>query len=204
MSSPANQPDPWLYVVTDVEVDGPWPGPSSMRAFASVAVRADGSVAGEFEAVLEPLPGAAPDPDTHAWFQTHPEAWAAATTDPEPVPQVLVRWVTWVRALPRPRAFAASPIVFDAIWMDYYLRRYTRCGVVSGPYETDPLFDHGAVCIRSYAAAVTGRPVGDISPHTLPREWFGGVPHSHRAIDDARGYAALLAELLSRSGAVRP
>ena len=54
-------PDPWIYVVTDIETDGPWPGPNSMRSFASVAVSLDGVEHGRFEAVLEELPGAAPD-----------------------------------------------------------------------------------------------------------------------------------------------
>ncbi|ANS78535.1 hypothetical protein SGUI_1139 [Serinicoccus hydrothermalis] len=195
--------DDWLYLVTDIEVDGPWPGPNSMRSFASVAVRETGEEVDAFEAVLEPLPGAAPHPDTLAWFQGHPEAWAAATTDPEPVPEVMSRWVEWVRSLPRPRAFAASPIAFDGTWMDHYLRRFTRYGLTQGPYETDTLFDHGALCLRSYAAAVLGRPVGEISPHTLPPEWLGEAGHTHRAIDDARGYAHLLGELMRRSGAVR-
>lgn len=196
-----DHPDDWVYIVTDIETDGPWPGPNSMRAFASVALRADGGTLGEFEAVLEPLPGAAPNPGTRAWFQRHPEAWAATTTDPEPVPAALDRYVAWVAALPRPRALAASPLIFDGLWMDVYLRRFTRYGVGMGPHEQDTLFDHGALCLRSYAAAVTGRPVGDVSPHTLPQEWFGGHAHSHRAIDDARGYAALLVELMARSRA---
>ena len=47
-----------VYVVTDIEVDGFTPGPHSMLSFASVAVTAAGEQVGEFEAVLEPLPGA--------------------------------------------------------------------------------------------------------------------------------------------------
>lgn len=44
-----------VYVVTDIEVDGFVPGPHSM--LASVAVTASGEHVGEFEAVLERLPG---------------------------------------------------------------------------------------------------------------------------------------------------
>ncbi|MFH9352772.1 hypothetical protein [Kitasatospora sp. NPDC017646] len=40
----------WNYVVTDIEVDGPWPGANSMRSFASVATTMDGRTFGEFEA----------------------------------------------------------------------------------------------------------------------------------------------------------
>ena len=187
--------DPTIYVVTDIEVDGPWPGPNSMRSFASVAVTMDGAEHGRFEAVLDELPGAAPNAKTRAWFDTMPEVWAAATADPQPVADVLAGYVRWVRSLPGPTAFAASPLAFDGPWIDYYLRRFTRYGIVQGPYEEDRLFDGPGLCIRSYAAAVTGRPVAALSPDALPAAWFGDVPHTHRAIDDALGYANLLVNL---------
>ena len=196
-----NTTDDWTYVVTDIETDGPWPGANSMRSFASVAVTATGEQVGVFEAVLDPLPGAAPNPDTLAWFRTQPEAWAAATTDPRPILDVLNDFTGWVRGLPGRRMFAASPITFDGGWIDYYLRRFTRYGLAQGPYETERIFDGPGLCLRSYAAAVTGLPVADAGPGELPAEWFGNVPHTHRAIDDALGYAHLLAELFRRSGA---
>lgn len=191
--------EPWVYVVTDIEVDGPWFGANSMRSFASVAVAEDGRELGVFEAVLEPLPGAAPNPDTFAWFQTQPEAWAAATLDPRPVSAVLEEFVAWVQALPAPRDFAAFPLGFDGGWIDAYLRRFTRYGVVQGPYETDRLFHGAGLCLRSYAAAVLGRRNGEMTAASLPPSWLGHVPHTHRAIDDARGYAHLLTVLLTRS-----
>ncbi len=192
-------PDKWIYVVTDIETDGAWPGPHSMRSFASVAVTSDGVERGVFEAVLEPLPGAQPNPDTYAWFQTQPESWAAATTDPRAVAEVMAGFVAWVRDLPGPRVFAASPITFDGNWIDYYLRRFTRYGLVPGPYETDVLFHGPGLCLRSYAAAVTGRPVAELSVQTLPPEWLGDIEHTHRAIDDARGYAHLLGVLFRQA-----
>lgn len=106
--------------MTDVELDGPWPGVHSMRSFASVAVSLDGTEHGRFEAVLEPLPGTAPDAKTMEWFQTQPEAWQAATTDPESVPDVMARYVDWLKTLPRPRTFAAFPMSLDGPWIDYY------------------------------------------------------------------------------------
>lgn len=193
--------DPWVYIVTDIETDGPWPGANSMRSFASVAVKTDGVEIDRFEAVLEPLPGATTNADTHAWFQTVPDAWAAATDNPAPIPEVMAAYVAWLTSLPEPRTFAASPIAFDGGWVDYYLRRFTSFGLVQGPYERDVLFQGPGLCLRSYAAAVTGRPVADVSPASLPADWFGDVEHTHRAIDDARGYANLLGELFRRSGA---
>lgn len=191
--------DPWVYVVTDIETDGPHPGPNSMRSFASVAVSLDGTEHGRFEAVLEELPGAAPNPRTLEWFQSVPEAWAAATENPRPISNVMADYVTWVKALPGATMFAASPMAFDGCWIDYYLRRFTNYGVVQGPDEEDRLFDGVGLCIRSYAAAVTGQPTANVSPETMPAEWFGDVEHTHRAIDDALGYANLLVMLASKA-----
>jgi hypothetical protein len=66
-----------IYVSTDIEADGPIPGPYSMLSFASAAVRADGTPADTFAANLAALPGASADPATMAWWDAHPEAWAA-------------------------------------------------------------------------------------------------------------------------------
>ena len=190
--------DDWVYVVTDVEFDGPWPGPNSMLSMASVAVRLDGTRHGEFEAVLKPLPGAGPNPATLAWFQTQPEAWLAATTGRRPVADVMSDYVGWVRGLPARRMFASSPLALDAVWVDYYLRRFTTYAVLQGPDEPDPLFTGPGLCIRSFAAGVTGRPVADLAADAFPSAWLGEVSHSHRAIDDARGYANLLVHLASQ------
>jgi len=185
--------------VTDVELDGPWPGINSMRSFASVAVTADGVEHGRFEAVLEPLPGTAPDAATMAWFDTQPGAWEAATRDPEPVVQVMERYVSWLQDLPWPRMFAAFPLALDGIWMDHYLRRFTPYGIRQGHHEEDRLFVGGGLCLRSYAAAVTGESAGIVDVDTLPSAWFGEVEHTHRAIDDTVGYANLLVELFRRA-----
>jgi DNA polymerase III epsilon subunit-like protein len=189
------------YVVTDIEATGFTPGRHSMMSFASVAVSGDGTEHGRFEATLAELPGSEWDPGTRAWFENdEPEALAAATPDPRDPGEVMRDFVSFVLGLDGPRIFVAHPVAFDASWIDHYLRRFTDHQVLDGLYAVDPLF-HDTLCLRSYAAAVTGRCVRDVSPATLPSEWFGQVPHTHRAIDDALGYAHLLAELFIRAGA---
>jgi hypothetical protein len=75
---------PSYYGVTGCEFDGPTPGINSMLSFGSAAVSTDGAALGEFEAVLEPLDGAVRDEATMAFRTRHPQAWAAATENPEP------------------------------------------------------------------------------------------------------------------------
>ena len=45
---------------------------------------------------------------------------------------------------------------------------------------------------------MTGAAPATFTVHDLPTSWFGDVPHTHRAIDDALGYAMLLRTLLTR------
>ncbi len=103
--------------MTDIEVDGFVPGPHSMLAFASVAVTASGEHVGEFEAVLERLPGAQPHPDTWSWWLSQPpEVLAASTVGARPVPEVMADFVTWVQGLGEEREFVASPAAPGDIW----------------------------------------------------------------------------------------
>lgn len=187
------------YVVVDIEADGPTPGANSMLSFAAVALSSSGAFVGEFETVLAPLPGAAPDPNTLAWFATQPEAWAAATTNPRDPAAAIADFVAWGFGFVGRRVFAASPLAFDGFWIDYYLRRFADRPLVPPPHPgPEPLFHGHGLCIRSYAAAALSRPAWRCSAADLPLELLGGEPHTHRAIDDARGYAHLLRYLLQR------
>lgn len=186
------------YVVTDIEVNGPTPGQHSMLAFASVAVDSKGEEIDWFEAVLETLPGAGEDPITMGWFQGLPEAWAAATTNPEPPEEVMQRYAEWVRGLPGEPVFAAHPIAFDGAWIDYYLRRFAGIRMLKGPWEGERLFYTAGLCVQAFAAAKLGRPLWECNHDSYEPAWMGHVPHSHRSIDDARGYANLLKTLFRK------
>lgn len=187
---------PYLYIVTDCEFDGPTPGANSMLSFGSVAVSAAGRILGAFEAVLEPLEGAERDPDTMAFWRAHPEAWAAATADPQPAAMVVERFSGWIRSLGGEPIFAAHPVALDGPWIDFYLRRFTGRPLLEGPWISDRLFRHAPLCLMSMVAGRTGRGQWECDVDRYPSEWLGAVEHTHRAIDDARGYANLLSFLI--------
>lgn len=189
-----------IYVVTDVEIDGPAPGRHSMLSFASVAVAPDGRRHGEFEAVLGRLDGASPDPETMAFWRTRPDAYAAATGNPEPPGAVMERFVDWVRGLPGDAIFAAHPLALDGLWIDAYLQRFTRERLIEGPWRPDRLFRSAPLCLASFAAGRLGWPTWECDVRRYPAGWLGGHDHTHRSIDDARGYAHLLVSLMGRDG----
>jgi hypothetical protein len=193
------EPPITTFVVTDIEADGPSPLGSSMLSFASVACDAAGKVIDEFEAVLEPRSDRSPSPDTMAWWETQPEAWTAATTDPEPAEIVMPRYADWVEGLPGFHVFAAAPIIFDGLWMDHYLEIYAGTRALGGPFKTRQIFRGGGVCIYTLAGALRGAEYLKWGMQRVPADWFGNIVHSHKAIDDARGFANVLAKLFEIS-----
>src|SRR5580698_8916186 len=89
-----------IYVSTDVESDGPIPGPNSMLSFASAAYRADKTLVGTFEVNLSLLPGAVGDPKTMEWWRTQPDAWASCGSNLRDPAEAMPAYVTWLRSLP--------------------------------------------------------------------------------------------------------
>jgi hypothetical protein len=197
--APIDPTQPTTFVVTDIEADGPNPLESSMLSFASVACDVAGHVLDEFEAVLSPRADRRSDPDTMAWWATQPEAWKHATENPEPPEVVMPRYADWVDSLPGYRVFAAAPIIFDGLWMDHYLSTFAGTRVLGGPFRSRQIFRGGGVCLYTMAGALRGAEYLKWGMQRVPSEWYGHVPHSHRAIDDARGFANVLSKLFSIS-----
>ncbi|MGB3026933.1 DNA polymerase III subunit epsilon [Paradevosia shaoguanensis] len=187
------------FVVTDIEADGPTPLHSSMLSFASVAISATGERFGEFEAVLKPRQDRKADETTMAWWQTQPEAWEAATANAEAPEIVMPRYADWVESLPGFRVFAAAPMIFDGLWMDHYLDEFAGTRVLGGPFKTRQIFRGGGVCLYTMAGALRGAPYLNWGMQRVPAEWYGHIEHTHKAIDDARGFANVLVKLFSIS-----
>lgn len=90
---------PEIYVSTDVETDGPIPGPNSMLSFASAAYLADKTLVSTFSANLDTLPDASGDAETTAFWESEPVAWAACRENPQEPAEALKRYVEWVESL---------------------------------------------------------------------------------------------------------
>ncbi|MEV6346267.1 exonuclease [Actinoplanes sp. NPDC051851] len=176
-----------IYVSTDVETDGPIPGPHSMLSFGSAAYRADGSLISTFAANLETLPEAAGDPRTTAWWETQPEAWKACREDPRNPAEAMHAYRNWLDRLPGKPVFVAYPAGFDFTFVYWYLIRFTG---------TSP-FSHSALDIKSYAMSLLGTEFRKTVKRSMPKRWFGDFPHSHVALDDAIEQGALFCAMLA-------
>lgn len=97
------------------------------------------------------------------------------TDGPDPGPNSMRRYAQWLSSLPWPRVFASHPLFFGAgIDLPSFIAR--RMGM-----------DYAACERRAY-----------------PASWFEGYEHTHRAIDDALGCAAVLKHVLTFPEEPRP
>lgn len=175
-----------IYVSTDVETDGPIPGPHSMLSFASAAYTADKTLVATFSANLEVLDGASAHPETARWWATQPEAWAACRKDLQKPDAAMRAYVHWIRALNGKPVFVAYPAGFDFLFVYWYLLRF----VGESP------FGHSALDMKSYAMAVLKTGYRDSTKRNMPRDWFDQLPHTHVALDDAIEQGALFCNML--------
>jgi hypothetical protein len=180
---------PEIYVSTDVETDGPIPGPHSMLSFASAAYQPDKTLRGTFTANLETLPGARGDPGTLNWWQSHPEAYQATRTDLEDPEAALRRYAAWVNSLPGKPVFVAYPAGFDFLFVYWYLMRFTG----SSP------FSFSALDVKTYAMAVLKLGYRECTKRNMPKRWFDPLPHKHVALDDALEQGALFCNMLAEN-----
>jgi hypothetical protein len=178
-----------IYVSTDIEADGPVPGPNSMLSFGSAAYSADKQLLGTFSANLETLPGAAADPQTAQWWSQQPEAWTACRQNLEAPETAMRRYVAWLSGLPGKPVFVAYPAAFDFMFVYWYLMRF----VGENP------FGFSALDIKTYAMAVLKKGYRESSKRSMPQHWFESHPHTHVALDDAIEQGALFSNMLAEN-----
>ena len=165
-----------IYVSTDVEADGPIPGPHSLLSLASAAFRAGGELVSTWTANLLPLPGAAADERTSQFWQRYPDAYAATQSDRRDPAEAMRAYTAWVAGLPGTPVFVAYPAGFDFTFVYWYLVRFTG----SSP------FAHSALDMKTYAMAVLRRKYRHSGKASWPRHWrHDDHAHTHIALDDA-------------------
>lgn len=181
-----------IYISTDVETDGPIPGPHSMLSMGSAAYTADKVLVSTFSANLETLPGAQAHPKTAEWWARQPDAWAESRKNLEPPEDAMRRYVAWIKSLELKPVFVAYPAGFDFMFVYWYLIRF----VGESP------FSHSALDIKSFAMALLRTDYRESTKHNLPKRWFEKLPHTHVALDDAIEQGALFCNMLKESRCV--
>ncbi|WP_427157973.1 3'-5' exoribonuclease domain-containing protein [Aliinostoc sp. HNIBRCY26] len=178
-----------IYISTDIEADGPIPGPHSMLSIGSAAYTADKQLIATFSANLETLPGASGHPQTMKWWSQQPEAWAVCRVNLQPPASVMQAYHTWLKALPGKPIFVAYPAAYDFMFVYWYLINFVG----------DSPFQHSALDIRSYAMAFLKNSYSESGKRNLPTEWLEEQPLTHIALDDAIQQGKLFCNLLQNN-----
>jgi hypothetical protein len=176
-----------IFVSTDVEADGPIPGPHSMLSFGSAAYLADKTLVDTFSVNLVPLPDAAPHPRTQAWWDNNPEARRAASVDLQDPAEAMAAYIAWLKALPGRPVFVGFPASYDFMFVYWYLMRFA---------DESP-FSHSALDIKTLAMVALDRPYRDSVKRNMPSRWFDALAHTHVALDDAIEQGALFCNILA-------
>jgi hypothetical protein len=176
-----------LYISTDIEADGPIPGPHSMLSLGSAAFTATGAMVATFSVNLETLDGASGHPHTMKWWKTQPQAWKACRRDTQPPDCAMRDYCAWVEAFDARPVFVGMPAGFDFTFVSWYLMRF----VGRNP------FTFAALDVKSFAMATLKRDFHATTRRTLPEEWLSARPHTHVALEDAIEQGELFCNMLA-------
>jgi len=187
--------DNQIYIIVDVELNGMTPGQHSILSIGAVASTADQEV-GSFYKKLLPLEDLSVDPHTMEWWKTQPEAWQEVNIDAEPAVTAIEAFRRWVKSFGKSPVFVASPLVLDYPFIKWYLDAFGGEQLFEefGPVQR-------TLDLASYTAGRLNIPLARSRRMRLPPEMTQGMPgHSHKAIDDARGYGVILRNVLMAVG----
>ena len=95
--------------------------------------------------------------------------------------------MAWLKGLPGKPVFVGYPAAYDFLFVYWYLMRFAG----------ESPFSHSALDIKSYAMAVLGCEYRSATKRNMPKAWFDPIPHTHVALDDAKGQGALFCNLLA-------
>jgi DNA polymerase III alpha subunit (gram-positive type) len=178
-----------IYCSTDVETDGPIPGPHSMLSFGSAAFNSYGKQIGTFYRNLETLPGATGAKDTMEFWAKNQSAFDLTRVDPQSPTKAMHQYVEWLKSLPGRPVFVGYPATFDFMFVYHYLMTF----VGESP------FSFSALDIKSYAMAVLKTEFKETAKRNMPKRWFPDAKHTHHALDDAIEQGLLFMNILKET-----
>lgn len=180
-----------LYIVVDIEADGPVPELYSMLSLGAVATSPNQEVSSFYRTLL-PYEKASQDPSTMEWWKNQPEAWKEVTTNTENPQQAMNDFNDWVKSLGKTAVFVANPVALDYTFVAWYLEKFTG----ENPFRNDKNVNR-TLDLRSFIAGKLDLSLTQARRVNLPKSLTIGMPkHTHNAMEDARGYAVMLRNVL--------
>lgn len=179
-----------LYFSTDVESDGPIPGPHSMLSFASAVFDINGYIGDCVGINLHLLPGACPHPDTQKFWADHPKEYLATRENlhtPETAIKFYVEWVDLVcRTNDAKPVFVAYPAGYDFMFMYWYMIKFAG---------RSP-FSFSALDMKTYSMGILKKGYRECTKRNFPKQWFTENKHTHIALEDAKEQGEIFINML--------
>jgi DNA polymerase III alpha subunit (gram-positive type) len=179
-----------IYCSTDIETNGPIPGPNSMLSFGSVAFIVENDEIkqlGKFYANLELLEGSKPDPGTEEFWQKNKEAYELTRENTKHPQLAMQQYHSWLKELPGTPVFVGYPATFDFMFVYWYLMQFVG----------DSPFSFSALDIKTFAMAIMQTPYRKSTKRNMPKRWFDkNTKHTHHALDDATEQGMLFCNML--------
>ncbi|MGD8603264.1 MAG: hypothetical protein PVF49_01695 [Anaerolineales bacterium] len=166
-------PKPELYIATDVEADGPIPGPYSMISLGmSVVGHPDQTFYTEIKPISDDF-----YPDALAVSGLDREKLLQEAPDAKTAMQMAFDWVNNLKELGTP-VFLAAPAVWDGMFVHWYFMRFVG---------QSPFSPTGAgIDLRSYWMGVSGLGwVDSRKGHIINSIGLHDLEHTHHAGEDA-------------------
>jgi hypothetical protein len=182
-----------IYISTDIESDGPIPGPHSMLSFASAAYRTDRTLLGTYTANLQLLPGATGYQATMDFWKQNPTAYAATRTQLKDPAVAMTEYVRWIESLKGTPVFVGYPAGFDFTFIYWYLIRFTG----GSP------FGHSALDMKTLAMTLMGKAYRQSIKKNMPAAWHSDSAHTHIAMDDAIEQGELFCNMMTAAEKLR-
>ena len=175
---------PEFFVATDVEADGPIPGPYSMISLGMAVVgRPEHGFYTEIRPISDrfvPRALAVSGLDRDRLLKEAPE--------PQEATAAAAAWIDGLRTFGRP-VFLAAPAVWDGMFVHWYFMRFTG---------KSPFGPTGSgIDLRSYWMGKTGCEWAESRKGRIKQQLaLTGLPHTHHAGEDARELAAVFEAVL--------
>jgi hypothetical protein len=182
-----------LYISTDVEADGPIPGPYSMSSIGMVACATfDGrtftrlDLSDRFYRELKPISERF-DEAAAAVSGLDRAELIASGHEPATAMSECVAWLGEVAAAFRARPiFVAYPLGFDWLFTYWYLVQFAG---------SSPFGHSGHLDMKSIFATKARVPVRNVGKRSMPKHLLSTRAHTHNALDDAIEQAELFCNL---------
>ena len=147
-----------IYICTSIEIDGPIPGPHSIRSLGSAAFDRNGELLSSFSVNLQRLRGARPHPEILARWRSMRDAWAVVTHEPETPGPAIHDYLRWLKGLPAQKVFVGYPAAVPFMFVEWYLHHFTG----SSPFR------RAALDLRSYAMVLLQTPYHRTNKRRMP------------------------------------